>query len=195
MIQFVVALDCEAKPLASRYQLRRLDSAFSIYQGDGIALVVSGVGKVAAAAATAYLYRRTGEPDGAVWLNVGIAGHRDRPGGDGVLASEIKDRGSNEVWRLRPIATPLATASVLTVDQAEERFDTDDVYEMEAAGFYATAIRFAPPEKVQCYKVISDNRCSSALRITAKDVEHLIEERIHEIDAAVEKTSKLTCKP
>ncbi|MCP5112760.1 MAG: hypothetical protein GY953_18190, partial [bacterium] len=144
MIQFVVALDCEAKPLASRYQLRRLDSAFSIYQGDGIALVVSGVGKVAAAAATAYLYGRTGEPDGAVWFNVGIAGHRDRPVGDGVLASEIKDRGSNEVWRLRPIATPLATASVLTVDQAEERFDTDDVYDMEAAGFYATAIRFAP---------------------------------------------------
>lgn len=159
-----------------------------MYRKDGIALVVSGIGKMAAAAATAYLYARTGEPDRAVWFNVGIAGHRDRPLGDAVLASEIGDRASGRFWRLHPIDTDLATASVLTVDEAEERFDTEHVYEMEAAGFYSTASRLTSPEKVQCYKVVSDNLGSATQRITAKDVENLIRVRMDEIDTAVKKT-------
>lgn len=195
MIHFVIALDCEAKPLISHYRLGHQEAAFPMYRKEGVALVVSGIGKMAAAAATAYLYARSGEHNGAVWFNVGVAGHRHRPVGDAVLASEIGDRASRRFWQLHPIDTGLATATVLTVDEAEERFDTEHVYEMEAAGFCSTASRLTSPERVQCYKVISDNQSSATERITAKDVENLIRVRMHEIDSAVRKTVELADKP
>ncbi len=78
MIHLVIALPSEAKPLLSHYKLKAVEDScgFKIYQKDEMALVVSGVGKSAAAAATAYLQAMTGnEPDRA-WINIGMGGHR-----------------------------------------------------------------------------------------------------------------------
>ena len=54
MLRFVVALAAEARPLIARYRLERLSSAaaFPLYRRGAAALVVSGIGKTAAAAAT-----------------------------------------------------------------------------------------------------------------------------------------------
>ena len=55
MIHLVVALPAEASPLIERLGLRRdmAGRAMRLYVGDDLRLVVSGVGKVAAAAAAA----------------------------------------------------------------------------------------------------------------------------------------------
>ena len=89
MIHFVVALPAEGKPLIDRYGLRRrtLRSDYPIYEGNDITLIVSGIGKVAAAAATACLHASTNDHRPGVWLNVGIAGHSQRPVGEGECES------------------------------------------------------------------------------------------------------------
>ena len=94
MLRLVVALSAEARPLIEHYRLER-DSearAFKVFRRDDVALVVAGLGKVAAAAATSFLHLAAGGGRNAVWLNVGIAGHGSRAVGEAVLAMlGIKD--------------------------------------------------------------------------------------------------------
>ncbi|MGH9462066.1 MAG: hypothetical protein ACRD1X_12660, partial [Vicinamibacteria bacterium] len=105
MIRLVVALPAEAKPLVSHFNLKPAREArgFKIYQNDDIALIVSGVGKIAAAAATAYLQAWTGNRPNGAWINVGMAGHRDLLLGKGVLAYRITDRATGETWYPPPV--------------------------------------------------------------------------------------------
>ena len=95
MIRLVIALPSEAKPLLSHYQLKPIENSrgFKVYQKDDMALVVSGVGKSAAAAATAYLQAVSGnEPDRA-WINIGMGGHRELVLGEGILAERVQGPG------------------------------------------------------------------------------------------------------
>ena len=59
MINILTALPCEAKPLIHHYRLNgRQVHGFRIYENSDMRLIVSGIGKVAAAAACACLQCR-----------------------------------------------------------------------------------------------------------------------------------------
>ena len=103
MTRFVVALRAEARPLIDRYRLEPADDgAFRCFHGSGRSLVISGVGKVAAAAATACLHEKPLD----VWVNVGIAGHRDRAPGELVRAHRAG-------WRLVASRHPVVRGYIL----------------------------------------------------------------------------------
>lgn len=191
MIRFVVALYPEAKPLIAHYGLSQVPGPFRVYRNEQVGLVVSGVGKAASAAATAYLHTKLGESTGGAWFNIGVAGHRDRPVGDVILADEILDQGTAKRWTTAPTSGSLPLGAVVTVDQAEDQFETDAAYEMEAAGFYSTALLFSPIEAIQCVKVISDNQASNRHRLKAKDIESLIANHLGEVLPIVEETIEL----
>lgn len=123
---------------------------------------MSGIGKTQAAAATAYMHAVT---SCRAWLNIGIGGHRDSSVGEGFFAHQVRDFESGRAyypafgWKLTE-----RTASVITVDRVERRFEQEGVYEMEAAGFCAAAFCFSTAELIHCYKVVSDNRESAPMR-------------------------------
>ena len=77
MIRFVTALTAEATPIVERFRMTRREGSFPIYSSDNASLVVSGMGKRASAAATAYLHAKTEEKPNPVWVNVGIGGPPD----------------------------------------------------------------------------------------------------------------------
>ena len=183
-----MALPAESRPLIDFYRLvpRPTKGAFRIYRNDSVALVVSGVGKIAAAAATAYLHALTGEQHDCGWLNIGIAGHAERTVGEGVLASRITDSSTGASWVSAPVSDlPIATEPLVTVEAPEINYPEPVMYDMEASGFYATARRCTSLPLIQCYKVISDNREVSTSTIAAKGVEQLIGDRLREIDRLV----------
>ena len=68
MLNFVVALPCEARPIISHFGLQALDSpaGFRLYNRERMRLIVSGAGKIPAAAATAYAGATLG-PGPAAW--------------------------------------------------------------------------------------------------------------------------------
>lgn len=184
MTCLVVALPAEARPIARHLSLAppAETGPFQRFLGPGTELIVSGPGKSAAAAATAYLRAVAG---GAArgWVNVGIAGCGDRAVGETVLAGKILDRASGRVW-YPPLVfqPPCATATVCTVDRPELDFADGHVYEMEASGFFETATRFATGELVQVLKVVSDNRERPAGRLTAESVEELVHAALGTLD-------------
>lgn len=188
----VTALPAEAKPVISRFGLKRLqpDCDFPVYRNRHISLVISGVGKTNAAAASALLHALNGCPANAIWINLGIAGHGNLPPGRAVLAASITDMASGKSWQ-PPIEfePPCASVSLETLDRPDFDYRRRGAFDMEASGFYATALRFSPPQLVHCLKVISDNREQSGWGVSGATVRRLIEARL---DLLEELLSRLT---
>jgi adenosylhomocysteine nucleosidase len=163
MIRFVVALQSEASPLIERLRLEPVsEGPFRVFRGeDGVLgevwLILSGLGKAAAAAATAYLHLLSGGRPDRAWLNVGVGGHCEASVGQAFVAHKVSDAASGLSWYPQlVIDSPRPTAPVLTLESVEDEYALPWVYEMEAAGFVPTACRFATAELVHCFKVISD---------------------------------------
>ncbi len=193
MICFVVALPAEAGPLVRHYRLEPSEDAFLWYRRDDVALVVSGVGKAAAAAATAYLHARTGECPFGVWLNVGIAGHRSRPPGELVIAHTVSDAATGRRWYPVRLGGPrIDPLEVRTVDRAETSFDRDVAYEMEASGVFATALRWSTAELVHALKIVSDNRQTGLDGVTGSAVGGWIETHLGVLTAMADQGRELS---
>lgn len=193
-VHLVVALRAEAQPIIEHFRLSPVSrgAPFRVFlSGDeGFALVISGSGRVAAGAAVAHL---AGYGDDAGWLNVGVAGHGDRPLGAVVLAHRIRDSHSGRAW-YPPLVfePPCPTAPLQTVDRACTDFPTDDVYDMEAAGFYDIAAKYASHELVHCLKVISDNRDHPVALLTRARVGELVRSNMTVIHRLVEALAALS---
>lgn len=194
MIHIVTALPCEARPILDYYDLAPLQQGghFRVYGDEDYTLIISGIGKLAAAAACGYLGALQASQHGA-WLNIGIAGHRDYAVGDAYLAHRITDQASQQHWYPSVIFDPpCPTEHLISVDTAETGYALPALYEMEAAGFYNSAIRFAPSELVHCYKVISDNASSPADRVSPQQVETLIQDKILQITSIITTLQQLS---
>lgn len=190
MLNFVVALSAEANPLVNHFHLEpETDSdRFRTYRsGDNsIWLVISGVGRDSAAAAAAFLAARTRASRQTAWLNVGVGGQRDLPVGTPLLAHTITDDVTESSWHPPIIFEPFCeTAPVRTVQEPLDHYPTDEVYEMEASGFYAIARQVSNPGMVHVLKVISDNSLSPIGEISRAKVIQLIRSRLGEIENTV----------
>ena len=161
MLCLVVALAAEARPLLAFHRLRGVSGhPYRICAGEQTHLIVSGVGKVAAAAATAYLRALIGDAP-AAWLNIGIAGHGSQAVGTALLAHKVVDIASGKLFYPTFTASPPCRTTLLhTIDRVQPATG-DAAYDMEASGFCEAAQRFATSERVHCLKVVSDNPQSS----------------------------------
>ena len=180
-INLLVALPAEAKPITSRLELERVqpDLEFRLYRRGDVTLVITGPGKVNAAAGTAFLGTLEDRRRNALWVNLGIAGHAERGIGDVLLASSIRDLGSGEVWHpILPEDAPCPAERLVTLDRPDPDYDHEGMVDMEASGFFPTACRYCGIERVQVLKVISDNRSNPARGLGAKQVRRLIGEMI-----------------
>lgn len=188
MIHITTALACEARPLIEHYNLKTImtSDVFKIYASDDVRLIITGIGKISAAAATSYLHAYFSCKKNNVWLNIGIAGHPVLDVGTGVLAHKITDNNSGRSWyppRIIDAAYP--TQDLISVDLPENTFNEMALFDMEASGFYATACRFATSELVQCYKVVSDNRIFCADKISKANTSTLIKCNLKAIDRLI----------
>lgn len=171
------ALPCEAKPLVEHFSLKKNTTVepFAVYCHDDICLTVTGIGKSAMAAGVAYTQALFASASNPVFLNVGIAGHRDHALGELFLIDKVTDSDSQRNYYPPLVFTPSCpTASIQTVSKPHLDYDQPYLCDMEASAFYETAVRFSSGELIQCLKVISDNKASPAENIQPKQVSALI---------------------
>lgn len=168
-MNLIVALKPEADPVISALGLKKIPAAFPLYRSEEYSLVISGIGKCRSAAATAWLAAQQYDSNeksvvedkrrshSSCWLNIGIAGHKDRSIGTNYLANTVRDAGNDKVWFPPLIKCTTPTCALLTVDRPLHNYSPDRLYDMEASGFIETARMFSHSELVQCFKVVSDN--------------------------------------
>lgn len=188
MIYIVVALQAEARPLISHFGLERADdlAPLEVFQRPDLKVVVTGVGQAAVEAAVDALQSERPVESHSVWLNLGVAGNRNRPIGTEVLAAEVVDQSTGRSWTLIPpkdYAGELGT--VYTVRHVEVDYATQALYEMEAAAFCERVMRLTSPELVQVLKVVSDNLETGAFCVSAHQVQGLLEKSLPRIDRLV----------
>ncbi len=184
LIHLVVALIHEALPLIAHFKMKALvgKHPFVIYKNEEMTLIVSGIGKSAAAASVGYLQALNRENGPSAWLNIGIAGHQKQEIGEGFIAHRIQDRANGRTYyppQVLPFSLP--SSNLITVDRAEKDYGENSAYDMEAAAYYSAAIRSSTAEFVQSYKIVSDNPQAPVTKITKTFVTTLIKNRIHEI--------------
>jgi len=171
-----------------------------MYAKDSKYLVISGIGKTNAAAATAHALSRL--PNNSCALNMGIAGS-DNPIGTLFRASCITNRVNDsitndgphkqqslyppQIFRQHPPGI-----SVCTVDQPSINYCESEAFDMEAHAFCTTARRYLTAELVQSLKIISDNPQTPLLqensdeqtfKINKQFVTDLVENNISDINS------------
>ena len=182
MLNIICALKHEARPIIAHFRLNHDGSAreFTAYNNEGISITITGVGKRAAYEGTRFAANHFGTNAGNLYLNIGIAGHKDLATGTPVLASRITDSCSGQVWQpgmLLPV--DLRSLPLVTVEQPLDEYPADSMVDMEASGF----INSAPLERAQCLKIISDNALNPAQNINSKKASALISANIAVIES------------
>ncbi|OED43394.1 hypothetical protein AB833_03870 [Chromatiales bacterium (ex Bugula neritina AB1)] len=182
MLNLVVALPSEAQPLIDAFGLSRQQQsqAFPVYQSADCCLVVSGIGRCHSAAATAWL-AALNPVKNAAWVNIGIAGHKNKPVGSAFCAHSIEDMAVSRTWYPVQIASTLDSLALQTTDYPIINYGNNTLHDMEASGYVQIALKYSTAELVQCVKVISDNENSPASTIDKSKAQLLIGERIDEI--------------
>ena len=161
MLIWVCALHCEAKPIIDYYRLKKShdDNAFELYRGDDTLCLVSGIGKIASAAACAWIAARYHDEVSIAWINLGIAGSAKHPIGSAFSLNQVIDADSGQ--RYYPVdcgRLVLPGSSCLTRSQPGENYQHEMLFDMEASGFMYSALRFSSAELTQCIKIVSDNQ-------------------------------------
>jgi len=184
MLSFVCALQWEANPIIRRFNLKRdlTCSAYPVYTNSSTKLIISGVGVVAAAAATTLLLS-TGEPE--LICNLGSAGGAgDWQVGDAALIKKGLHRATGRSYFPDLIVqSPIRLATLesfdLPVSDHSQLAEPESLVDMEGAGFYFAAERFVGPEQIQIIKVVSDRIDPRPFK---KDViENLIEQNLEDV--------------
>lgn len=190
-LNIIVALHCEAKEIIKYLKLKKIvdrDIPFPLFvnHDENIHLIVTGVGKVKAAAGTTFLYTFTGSKPFACFLNIGIAGSRQFKLGELAFSNKISEKSTNRNWF--PFVATFKNknqAELITFDTPQKEYPKLGMIDMEGSAFFATATLFVSQEQVQVVKIIADQDEMTQQQIDEKKVEHLIAGQLLEIDEMI----------
>lgn len=184
---FIVAHSLEARPIIDFYGLSKKPDVqgFDVFEKDQVLLVVSGQGKVNSAAAVGYCAGLTAKGnDPALWVNVGIAGHKHHPIGNLYRANKITDSLSLKSYF--PVSllrtSKINGIALMTVDEQENQYQQGCLYDMEASAYFSTACRITSVEFINSFKIVSDNEDNPLENFKAKDAAIMIESQIGSIN-------------
>jgi len=183
MLIISCALYLEAKPLIEHFNLKPSLNAkgYKIFKNDSLKLIITGVGPTNAASAIGYVFGRYQDKISS-FVNIGIAGHKDLEIGTLVLADKISQKGRKSFYPQFSFECKNITKEVISIDEDENTYPEDALYEMESFSSYEVAAKFLPLELIHSLKIVSDNKGKEAGTIDEKEVSSLIEKNLSGIE-------------
>lgn len=206
MIYVMMALYQEAHGLIRELELKKNTAyaPFEVFDNEsaGIRLVVTGVGEIAAAAATAAVCARDGADAADFLVNIGCCAaggcepaDRDMDSGYGAahaaqtgdlyVCHKITEQATGKTfypdilyrhpWKERELVTGMQPLQRAAAHGA--------LYDMEAAAVYQAGIRFFSPDRMLFLKVVSDSGIAGQERMTAEALTGLLEQHVKEVAA------------
>lgn len=191
-LNFITALPSEARPLIERFRLGRPHRTHGItwYENADVRLAVSGVGKSASAYAVGVLSGMAQPRSRSLWLNVGIAGHRDASPGTIGIAHRIDDLATAQVhYPAIVFNAPCKSFRVACFDRPTTSYHDDALCDMESSAFFAAAMRTAGVEFAHVLKIVSDNNAEHLEALDRRTITDLVSARL---DVIAEVAARLT---
>ena len=161
MIHLIVATNSEARPLIDLFKLKKkkLKKNF-IYENQSISLTITGIGKVNAAIGVTQTYFFYNQKSDNIWINIGLAGHKNLKVGDICSVSKISDNEIDKKFFPFINGFKMQNQECLTIGK-QKKFYSSSIYDMESSGFYQSACKYSSKELLQIVKIISDNQYES----------------------------------
>lgn len=184
MIIIHTALHLEAKALIEKLKLKRkLDFlGFEYFENQESGLLVSGIGKVNAAAAVGtlfgYLSANNVLLEKVALLNFGLAGAtKDFETGKLYRVKKITDYSAEiSYYPDLLLKSEIPVASIATFDRAVSEDNYPDLkntlVDMEASGVFAAAAKFIAPHQIHSLKIVADHLQPDFFK--TKDIDSLI---------------------
>ena len=212
MIYVMMALYQEAHGLIRELELKKNTAyaPFEVFDNEsaGIRLVVTGVGEIAAAAATAAVCARDGADAADFLINIGCcaaanagadsgcetvdsgmdsgygAAHAAQIG-DLYVCHKITEQATGKTFYPDILYRhPWKERELVTGMQPLQRAAAHGaLYDMEAAAVYQAGIRFFSPDRMLFLKVVSDFGIAGQERMTAEALTGLLEQHVKEVVA------------
>lgn len=166
MIYISTALHAEALPVIQHYGLKRVHrpGPFELYQGDGMKLIVSGIGILPGAIAVSSLLTAEAAGMNDVYANIGSSGAAaDRFSiGDAVLCHKIihhdtRRSGYPDILIRHGFQEGVLETFSHPVGARHLPEIQGELVDMEGAGIFEAASRFLAPHQMIIVKVISDS--------------------------------------
>ncbi len=211
MIYVVTALYQEAHGLIRELELKKNTAyaPFEVFDNESasIRLVVTGVGEIAAAAATAAVCARDGADAAEFLVNIGCCAaaesadsgcepaDRDMDSGYGAahaaqigdlyMCHKITEQATGKTFYPDILYRhPWKERELVTGMQPLQRAAAHGaLYDMEAAAVYQAGIRFFSPDRMLFLKVVSDFGIAGQERMTAEALTGLLEQHVKEVAA------------
>jgi len=181
MINLIVALSAEAKPINQHFALRRVqpDGDYPIYRNGDIRLVLSGPGEQRAADACQSLI----SSDADYWINIGIAGHPTAAISELFQINQVDRKETGNSWTLLcQHAISLPHSRLITANKAISNYPENALYDMEAAGIIEVLAKHDQLSRTIVLKVVSDNLENPTTQINGRLVKSLINHHLNTID-------------
>jgi hypothetical protein len=181
MINLIVALPAEAKPLNQHFGLKRVqpDGDRPIYRNGDIQLLLSGHGSEQAANAC----RSIISSDDDYWINVGIAGHPNAAVGELFQVNQVVHKATRKTWELS--CQYPSQSGLITVDEPVTHYPENALYDMEAAGITSLLAESDQLAKTIILKIVSDNLQNPTTQISGRLVKSLINHQLETIDKII----------
>jgi len=189
-IRWVIALKEEAEIIITQFQMSLLTqiTVFPIFKNfDGTHwLILSGIGRHNAAAATIYLYEKSKAPKWTSWINIGIAGCGKGNYGNLCLVDKIiNNSNSKTTFPDTMKRSILARMELLTTDVLITNYNSKELIDMEGAAFYDVASKIASRELIGLLKVISDGPSNDIKKLNKSNIYNLIKFNISDINNVI----------
>ena len=186
LVTLVVALPAEVGPLKEVFQLKSLRAMNNVFQSDqGVRLLVTGVGRKNVNQSFAILARSESARESPLfspaWLNIGIAGHRELPVGEVMIANKISCALSAQSSFPTPVLSGRNFGEVISVNEPELAYPQNAAYDMEAHAFWDMALNYGKLDLIQCSKLVSDNPHDGVEKITAALIAEIFHAASYEI--------------
>jgi adenosylhomocysteine nucleosidase len=196
-VAWVFALAAEAQPVIDKIGLKPWGANHPFpcfhHPNHSQVAVISGIGKVNAAAASMHLYHKMGGRQSDAWLNLGIAGDKTHPQGTLLLVHKLTDTANNTIWYPRwLLEKDCVSWGLTTVDRPSIDYPSFAAVDMEASGFYPTATRIVSQELVHILKVVSDGPDCQIDKVTPAIAKRLIGDNLASITTMADRLLTLS---
>lgn len=193
MNYIITALDAEARPLIDHYRLKRdMSLPYTIYTGDEITLIITGIGRINAMMGVSALlgWKRPKKND--ILINIGVCGAPSH-------------YGVREALLIHQIITPdktyypdilyshtFAETSISCVDAPQSTPNQFPV-DMESGGIFLAASRFFQLHQMAFLKIVSDHY--EPHLVTKELVISLMHSHLNSLDTLIQQLRGIAAEP
>lgn len=175
------ALMVEAKPVIERFKLKKntKETKFSLYESDDLRLVITGVGQINMAMAVAHICSKYEITNDTYVINFGTCAGNEN--GEYMIQKITEQETGRTFYPDLLIRHAFEEATLLSGMTLSANKECNDLYDMEAAAFYQSAVKYVWTDRISLIKIVSDS--FEPDKVSKDQIRYLVEQQLDKLES------------